>query len=70
MQAFYAGLHKRDCPKQWDWCAGLVRGRGRVGANHNLTLTLILNLTLTRCAGHAIVCAAGGAFDLNCTENS
>ena len=32
-QAFYAGLHKRDCPKQWDWCAG-----------------------------HAIVCAAGGVF--------
>lgn len=31
--AFYAGLHKRDCPKQWDWCAG-----------------------------HAIVCAAGGVF--------
>ena len=30
---FYAGLHKRDCPKQWDWCAG-----------------------------HAIVCAAGGVF--------
>ena len=20
--AFYAGLHKRDTPKQWDWCAG------------------------------------------------
>jgi len=39
--AFYAGLHKRDCPKQWDWCAG-----------------------------HAIVCAAGGVFVRHGKERS
>lgn len=22
--AYYAGLHEKDCPKPWDWCAGYV----------------------------------------------
>ena len=25
--AFYCGLHERDCPKPWDWCAAAVIAR-------------------------------------------
>ena len=49
--AFYCGVHKRDCPKPWDWCAGHA-------------ICAAVGVTFLRLDGPRIAPDAGDGFDV------
>ena len=51
--AFYAGLHKRDAPKQWDWCAGhaIATAAGVVFVRHGDDRPFDIDGSAAICAG-------------------
>ena len=50
--AFYCGVHKRDCPKPWDWCAGHA-------------ICAAVGVTFLRLDGPRIAPDAGDGFDVH-----
>jgi len=59
--AFYAGLHARDSPKQWDWCAGhaIATAAGAVFLRHGEQRARPFDIDGSAgiCAGNAAIAA-------------